>query len=78
MNTNTISAISASLLAIVFFPLSAITAHSDQNTSLPPAATSSADHTAVHKLIGGWPPRPQLAAQQMLAKYGVPQEASSE
>ncbi|MBA4144083.1 MAG: hypothetical protein H0X43_14220 [Nitrosospira sp.] len=78
MNTNTTSAISACLLAVSFFSIGAVAADGNQNTSPPPAVISSDDRAALDKLIREWPPRPQLAAQQMLAKYGAPQEVSSE
>lgn len=32
----------------------------------------------IKKLVATYPPRPRLAAQEMIAKYGPPQEASSE
>lgn len=41
-------------------------------------AMSQADRSAVDKIIGAWPNRPKLGAEQMLAKYGIPQEATSE
>jgi len=39
---------------------------------------SQADRAAVQKIVEGWPNRPKLGAMQMLDKYGLPQEATSE
>jgi len=43
-----------------------------------PVKTDSADRSDVKKLIADWPNRPSLGANQMLAKYGAPQEATAE
>lgn len=64
------------LLAGVFaaMPLSmhaAVPAHAQ-------TATSQADRSVVDKIIAQWPNRPKLGAEQMLAKYGMPQEATVE
>ncbi len=42
------------------------------------SAMKEADRAAVEKILADWPNRPKLGAQQMLEKYGVPQEATSE
>lgn len=42
------------------------------------APAQPVERAAVDKIVGGWTPRPQLAAQQMLVKYGAPHEATSE
>ena len=34
------------------------------------------DHTAVDKVLSGWPPGPRLAGQEMMAKYGAPREVT--
>ena len=39
---------------------------------------ASADSAAVERLITQWPNRPKLGAREMIVKYGLPQEASSE
>lgn len=39
---------------------------------------STADRAAVNKIVDTWPNRPKLGAQQMLAKYGAPQEVTFE
>ncbi|MDQ3623616.1 MAG: DUF4142 domain-containing protein [Verrucomicrobiota bacterium] len=43
-----------------------------------PAPAASADRAAIDKIIAAWPERPRLGAQQMIAKYGPPQEATAE
>jgi predicted outer membrane protein len=51
----------------------------DGNVDAKPAASaSSAERSDVKKMIGEWPNRPKLGAQQMIAKYGEPQEATGE
>lgn len=42
------------------------------------APAASSDRTAIDKLIADWPERPRLGAEQMLAKYGIPQESTTE
>lgn len=44
----------------------------------PAAQPAMREGSAFDQAIAKWPPRPRLAAQQMLAKYGVPLEISSE
>ncbi len=68
MNTRKLSAFAAGVLAVISFSVDA--------AGQQPAAT--ADHAAVNNIIGAWPNRPKLGAQQMLAKYGAPQEVTSE
>ncbi len=68
MNTRTLSAFAAGMLAVISFSMDA--------AGQQPAAT--ADHAGVNNIIAAWPNRPKLGAQQMLAKYGAPQEATSE
>lgn len=43
-----------------------------------PAAAAPADSSDVNKRIADWPNRPRLGAIEMIAKYGEPQEATSE
>lgn len=46
-----------------------------------PAANGSAgatDRTAIDKITAAWATRPRLGANEMIAKYGLPQEATSE
>ncbi|MDQ3625446.1 MAG: DUF4142 domain-containing protein, partial [Verrucomicrobiota bacterium] len=68
MITRTLSVFAAGMIAVISFPVDA--------AGQQPAAT--ADRAAVHKIIDTWPNRPKLGAQQMLAKYGAPQEVTSE
>ena len=42
------------------------------------ARPMNGDRAAVNRIIAKWPERPRLGAVEMLAKYGVPQEASAE
>ncbi|MBA3392144.1 MAG: hypothetical protein H0T89_05840 [Deltaproteobacteria bacterium] len=49
-----------------------------KTTKAPPPPATPAARAAVDKILATWSPRPVLAAQQMLAKYGLPQEATSE
>lgn len=72
MTTKTLS-IYAGLLLGVFVVFSG-TAGADPNRDTKGAV----DAATLNELIGQFPPRPRLAAQQMLAKYGSPQEATSE
>ncbi|MHC8413270.1 DUF4142 domain-containing protein [Pseudomonas sp. Hz4] len=44
----------------------------------PAIAQSTAERTSVEKIVAGWPERPRLGANEMMAKYGPPQEATSE
>ncbi|MBA2301397.1 MAG: DUF4142 domain-containing protein [Acidobacteria bacterium] len=47
-------------------------------TSQPAKATSTADRSDAGKILDKWPNRPVLAARQMMAQYGEPQEVTSE
>src|SRR5215216_2776571 len=38
----------------------------------------SVDRAEVEKITTDWPSRPRLGANEMMAKYGAPQEATSE
>ena len=55
---------------IISFPIDAI--------AQQPAMANLADRSTVDKIIAAWPNRPKLGANQMLAQYGMPQEATSE
>ena len=44
----------------------------------PRATDKTLDRAAVNKMLNDWPAGPQLAAQEMMAKYGAPREATSE
>lgn len=79
MKLRKLSEIVASTLAVTCFALAASAAEMDPAAKTHPAAPqSSVDRATVDKLVASYPPRPQLAAQEMMAKYGPPQEASSE
>ena len=41
-------------------------------------AFSAVDRPAIAKIVASWPNRPKLAAEQMLTKYGTPQEVTPE
>lgn len=64
----TLTATMATLILTV--PLSAAVAQAQ--------AAQKVDKAMVTKAIAGWPERPKLGAKEMIAKYGQPQEATSE
>ena len=63
------------MLAIVTLPAFA---QDPARDSQPPAPMAAADRASLDKILAGWPERPRLGAQQMLSKYGAPQEATAE
>jgi predicted outer membrane protein len=71
MNTKLLSAFALPIVAAVFALPSNVSA---QQAGM----TSQVDRSTVDKMISAWPNRPQLGANQMLAKYGTPSEATSE
>ncbi|MDQ3336600.1 MAG: DUF4142 domain-containing protein [Myxococcota bacterium] len=44
----------------------------------PAPAKGMSDRSGVEKVLAAWSPRPVLAARQMIAKYGLPQDVTSE
>ena len=42
------------------------------------ASSASPDRDSVNSILAGWAERPRLGAEQMIAKYGAPQEATAE
>lgn len=44
----------------------------------PVGASPSMDRASVDKIVASWSERPRLGAREMIEKYGLPQEASSE
>lgn len=66
-----------SLVAAALIPIGAASAVDNQGAKAQPAART-VNHNAVNKLLGAWPAGPRLAGEQMMAKYGAPQEATSE
>ena len=67
MKTKMLSSLAACALAVTALSLNAFG-----------TTTSSADRSSVDQMITSWPARPRLAAQEMMVKYGVPPEVSSE
>ncbi|MBA3608289.1 MAG: DUF4142 domain-containing protein [Chthoniobacterales bacterium] len=63
------------MLAIVTLPAFAQDTARDLKSAAPMAA---ADRASLDKILTGWPERPRLGAQQMISKYGAPQEATAE
>jgi predicted outer membrane protein len=51
------------------------TAMADRTTAKP---TTNATLAQANKVLSAWEPGPQLAGQEMIAKYGAPQEVTSE
>jgi len=72
MTTKTLSICAASLLGLLVVFSGTAGADPDRDTK------GAVDAATLDELMGQFPPRPRLAAQQMLAKYGPPQEATSE
>ena len=46
--------------------------------AMPKRAGANVSHAAVHRTIARWANRPRLGAVEMMAKYGEPQEATSD
>lgn len=82
MNTNRLSTFLASTLAVTLVAISSGCADNDpnmdQNMSRKPMSAKSVDRSTVNRLTADWPERPKLGANLMIAKYGAPQEATSE
>ena len=77
MKTNARSILLAGTLAsIANFPAGCTKAEAEQTKVPVPAVAAPADRPAVDQIIAGWPERPRLGAQVMIAKYGPPQEAT--
>ncbi|MBC7925030.1 MAG: DUF4142 domain-containing protein [Bryobacteraceae bacterium] len=71
MNIKRITSPLAPALAVALsFPIAA--------AAQQPATPSHADRSAAEKIVAAWPNRPKLGANQMIAKYGAPQEATLE
>ncbi len=68
---------SASTLADTILPIGLTEADTDPAIR-DPRAVSSVDRSAVDTIIAEWPARPRLGANVMIAKYGAPQEVTSE
>ncbi len=74
-NTSIQTIVAGSLLAFTVGPAIAADAEKTSKSAMP---MSSVDRGSIEKMIAAWPERPRLGAQQMLGKYGVPQEATAE
>lgn len=46
--------------------------------TIPATVIAATDRAAVDKIVAEWPERPRLGANEMMAKYGMPQEVTSE
>jgi hypothetical protein len=77
MNTRTVSLLGAS--AFVVASVVTLSTRMVQNQRRAgQRSTASIDGDTLNKLIADFPPWPRVAALQMRAQYGVPQEATSE
>ncbi len=65
------------LLAISALAIGA-PAMADNTTKAAKAPATAKAQTDANKMLATWPPGPQLAGQEMIAKYGAPQEVTSE
>jgi len=74
---NKIASVSICFTAM-FFTLNTVAANNDQNAKSQSNASRSTDIASINKIIAGWPERPRLGAKEMMAKYGAPQEVTSE
>lgn len=66
LNTYASTALAASMIAIASL------------SAGPAGATPAVDRASIDKIVAGWPERPRLGANEMIAKYGPPQEVTSE
>jgi len=75
-----ISLLAACVAAVVSLASDAIAAPQEprppQSTAAQPDAQGRIERGTVDRIIAAWAARPRLGAQQMLEKYGEPQEAS--
>lgn len=76
-NPHMLCAVAASALVLTVTPVRA--ADTDKPDKKQASATISAsDSSAMEKAIADWPNRPKLGAREMMAKYGAPDEISSQ
>jgi predicted outer membrane protein len=73
-----LSALAASTLALSTVVGCAGMSDRIQSKTLQDATVSSDDRAKIEKLVNNLPPRPRLAALQMIAKYGLPEEATTD
>lgn len=71
--TTLVAGTSLALTSIVIFA-----ADADKTTKVPATTPNNAPAEPCAVDIAAWPARPQLGAQQMLMKYGTPQEVTAE
>ena len=64
----------SSFIALTLMVAGAISASAQGNMRAPMAM----DRPGVDRLIASWASRPRLGAEEMMAKYGMPQEATTE
>lgn len=77
MNVRQLGALTTGLVAAGVLARRATRGEWDQNSNAR-RSTGTADRKRVDRLIADLPPRPRVAALQMLEQYGIPQEATSE
>jgi len=79
MLNTTSGLLAAGVLAIAAIQTGCTRAEAEQSPDRKPTASAaSMDRDAIDKMIAGWANRPKLGANQMMAKYGMPQEATAE
>lgn len=79
MNPRSLTTFAASLLALGFLHAGCGAMDREMHDDgTKPAAMKPADPKAVDQITAGWHERPRLGANEMMAKYGPPQEATSE
>jgi predicted outer membrane protein len=81
MNIRKLSTLLAGVVAVTTaatHPVAAADKERTKDEHKQPAAVKSmpVDREKVNKMIAEWPERPRLGAQQMMTKYGPPQEAT--
>jgi len=66
-------------ITTMFFALAVLPAgYAQAAEKMNKAAGTTVDQAAFDQLVNDYPPRPKVAALQMMGKYGLPQEASTE
>jgi len=78
MNTHVRTAFAASIIAASVLGTYAVAVGESKKDQDRPATVMSANRGTVTKIVARWGERPRLGANEMIAKYGMPQEATSE
>ena len=78
MKTSKSSLFVASLLCATFFSIGSNAADSNMTENQNQPAAMSTDSGSLKTMLDGWPERPRLGANEMIAKYGMPQQVTSE